>query len=456
MIVRTLAAALALALPAAALTACAGAARNAVVPGAGGLPDASRLVAIDAAAPPTTTPIKHIVIVIQENRSFDNFFATYPGANGHRKGETSYHRWVPLVKADLKGQDIGHMHFTWLREYDQGKMDGFNLLYFDTGGPARLYPYQYVDPAQIAPYWSMARQYALADRMFQTQSSGSFTAHQDLIAGGTAIDASKRKSIVDVPYNTFWWGCDAQQGSVTSLLTADHRYLINKGPFPCFDYPTMRDLLDAKGVSWKFYTPIASLGGHFWSAFDAIRAVRYSKEWTANVVSPETTLFSDVDHGRLPAVSWVVPDFQNSDHPGAGYDGPSWVAQVVDTIGHSAYWNSTAVVVVWDDWGGFYDHVPPPQLDYQGLGFRVPCLIVSPYVPPGYISHTQYEFGSILKFIENNWTLGSLGTTDVRAASIADVFDFTKPPRTFAPIPATRSRAFFEHEAPSRKDVDDE
>jgi phospholipase C len=111
-------------------------------------------------------------------------------------------------------------------------------------------------------------------------------------------------------------------------------------------------------------------------------------------------------------------------------------------------------VVVWDDWGGFYDHVAPPQLDYTGLGFRVPLLVISPYAKTGYVSHTQYEFGSILKFVEQTFNLGSLGTTDVRATSIGNVFSFGKGPRTFKPVATKYSRSYFEHERPSNMPVD--
>jgi phospholipase C len=176
-------------------------------------------------------------------------------------------------------------------------------------------------------------------------------------------------------------------------------------------------------------------------------------------------IFTDIAHHRLAAVSWVIPDAINSDHPGNGSDtGPAWVGTVVNAIGKSSYWNSTAILVVWDDWGGFYDSVPPPFLDRKGgLGFRVPMLVVSPYARqsgsgPGYISHTQYEFGSILKFIEDVWGLGQLGTTDKRATSISDCFDFTQLPRKFVPIaiPRRYKGGYFERQAPSYKPVDTE
>ena len=145
------------------------------------------------------------------------------------------------------------------------------------------------------------------------------------------------------------------------------------------------------------------------------------------------------------------------DHAAATDTGPQWVASIVNAIGESSAWNSTAIVVVWDDWGGYFDHVAPPQLDYQGLGFRVPMLVLSPYAKTvGYVSHTQYEFGSILRFIERNWDLKSLGTTDVRSNSIGDMFDFQIAPRAFAAVPGSRSPSYFETRSPSFDPPDDE
>ena len=422
--------------------------------GNGAPPNASRslLPAAPAERAASTTPIAHVLILIQENRSFDNFFARFPGADGARYGRMHTGARTPLVQRSLTSQPIDHMHGAFLRAYDGGKMDGFDLEGLGrTGKTAGKVPYQYVDPAQIAPYWSMAHQYVLADHMFQTQGSGSFTAHQELIAGGTAID--KTHSIIDLPTGSPW-GCDAPTGTVTSLIDVDRHELVDQGPFPCLDYRTLGDLLDAKGISWKYYVSRSNVE---WNAFDAIRAVRYGPEWETNLSLPNTSVFSDIANGTLPAVSWLIPELVNSDHPGSHSDtGPSWVAQVVNAVGQSSLWKSTAIVVVWDDWGGFYDHEPPPQLDYQGLGFRVPMLIVSPYARPGYVSHTQYEFGSILRFVEDNWRLGSLHQTDARATSIADAFAFASAPRPFAPIAAKYSRSYFEHQPPSDRPADDQ
>lgn len=417
--------------------------------------------------------VRHVVIVIQENRSFDNLFATFPGADGTRYGEMKTPSGsdvrVRLRAANLvEPCDYSHGYQNYIRDYDGGKMDGFSLEGGGTACPGKAgkAPYQYVRPAQIRPYWDMAHQYVLADKLFQTQGSGSFTAHQDLIAGGTTIDKAKKQTDVDFPSH-MPWGCDAPSGTTTSLLVPSGSHLKEEytaGPFPCFTYPTLRDLLDAKSVSWKYYSPPEPYGtGALWNAFDAIKAVREGSEWTKNITKQPTVFFDDISSGTLPAVSWIVPDDNNSDHP-ANHDlGPSWVASIVNAVGESKYWRTTTIVIVWDDWGGFYDHVKPPLFDeWGGLGLRVPMLVVSPYARKGstpkggYVSHTHYEFGSILKFVENVWGLGRLGTTDERATSIGDVFDFTQPPRTFTEIPSTYTKTYFYHQSPSYLPVDSE
>ncbi|MFZ0032042.1 MAG: alkaline phosphatase family protein [Candidatus Cybelea sp.] len=398
----------------------------------------------------------HVVILIQENRTFDNLFATYPGADGATRGKTHNGGSIPLRKADLESPISPNNGYTfWRRDWNRGKMNGFDTV--PIGKTSGTYVYEYVDPAQIAPYWDLARKYVLSDHTFQTQGSGSFTAHQDLIRGGTELGGSR--SLIDFP-SAQPWGCDSPPGTATSLITAGDQYMYRTGPFPCLAYATLRDLLDSAGVSWRYYTPTTgNFAGNLWNAFDAIAAVRHGAEWTTNVVSPETDIFTDINRDTLPAVSWVVPDYVNSDHPGDNSDtGPSWVAQVVNAIGESSAWNTTAVIVLWDDWGGWYDHVAPPgPRRYGGLGFRIPLLAVSPYAKADYISHQQYELGSVVRFLEDNWNLGRLGTTDRSSADFTnDFFDFTQDPRQFVPIKTEYSKSFFLHQRPSNKPVDNE
>ncbi|MGB6602648.1 MAG: alkaline phosphatase family protein [Candidatus Cybelea sp.] len=422
----------------------------------------------------STSPIQHVVIVVQENRTFNDFFATFPGADGTTIGKTAKEpNCKPPIKAGIielskvplaVPSDLDHTYPGYKIAYDGGKLDGFDKVqYGGNGKPECTYPYQYTDPSQIKPYWDMATQYTLAEHMFTTQGSSSFTAHQDLISGGTIVE--KGKAMVDLPScATCFWGCDAVQGTHTSLITKKDVYLKGAGPFPCttdfsLSYPTLRDLLDAKGLSWKYYQPpFQKLYGKLLSAFDVIAAVRNGPEWKNNVITPESAILNDISGGKLPAVSWVIPDLPESDHPGQSPDtGPQWVASIVNAVGESSYWKSTAIVIVWDDWGGLYDNMgklSAKKYGYGGLGLRVPAIIVSPYARAGHISTTQYEFGSILKYIEQNWNLGSLGTTDVRAASIVDCFNYSQYPIKFVPIQSSLGKSYFLHKRSSLKAPD--
>jgi len=448
-----------------------------------------------------SSPIQHVVIIVQENRSFNNFFAGFPGTNSTKVGKEKVKKGGKWVEKSVKlkeqgliptpNHDIGHCYYSFNAAYDGGKMDGFNYEPEGacqrnwTGGPGlpNVYPYQYVNPTDIAPYWDMAEQYVLADATFQTQGSGSFTAHQDLIRGGSALDGpyGSSASLIDTPTQEPW-GCDGNANSETDLITTSLKWEEDAGPAPCTNvfpdgsssYETLRDLLDTAGVSWKYYSPCfigspsggdcpgsqrcKGCAGALLNAFDVIYPVRYGKEWGTNVSMPETNIFNDISGNSLPAVSWVIPEDQNSDHIGDGTidDGPAWVASVVNAVGQSSYWNSTAIVILWDDWGGLYDNAAPPCLsksqcrdDQGGLGLRVPMIVVSPYAKlgkssqAGYVSHTQYEFGSILKYVEDNFSLGSLGTTDQRATSIDDVFDYNQKPRAFTVIPSKHDAKYF-------------
>ena len=399
--------------------------------------------------------------MIQENRSFDNLFATFPKAEGTRSGKTP-NGTVALTQHHLLEKQVpNYLYHDFLTDWDNGKMDGFANV--PVGGAASpTYAYQYVNPAEIKPYWNLARQYVLADHMFQTQGSASFTSHQDLIAGGTAINSTE--SVIDAP-TALPWGCDAAAGTTVPLITTSLRY-IPLGPFPCLKYQTLANTLDAKGIKWTYYCPQLNggdYGGEIWDPFEAIKAVRYGPDWH-NVVSPETTIFTDIAGGKLSPMSWVVPDFQNSDHAGtfgrttAKDTGPSWVASVVNAVGKSQYWNSTVIVVVWDDWGGFYDHVPPPFQDKQGgVGFRVPMIVISPYAKKNYIAKKTYEFGSVVRFIEDTFGLPSLNTTDATSRDFGpDVLNFSQPPRKFVPVAVKYSQEYFEHQRPSGIPVDTE
>ena len=306
----------------------------------------------------------------------------------------------------------------------------------------------------------MAQQYVLADHMFPTEFGGSFTGHLTLIAGTDNLRPEKAE--VDYP-SVAPDDCDSPPGTRSSTIN-EHRH---EKPL----YGSV-SVLHRSSTRWrKIWMPAGSLGNTTRPRCSALvygsRSKRSSTcdtaaDWRKNIIAPQTLILTDPSEEHLAQVSWVTPSKQDSDHPGGeGHraQGPSWVASIVNAIGESSYWKSTAIIVVWDDWGGWYDNVPPPQLDFRGLGIRVPCLIISPYAKQGYVSHTTYEFGSILKFIEETFDLPALGPasegyTDTRANSLDDSFDFLQTPRPFTPIVSSYPPSYFKSEPASNEPVD--
>jgi phospholipase C len=417
---------------------------------------------------PTSAPshkIGHVIILLQENRSFDNLFAGFPGADTVSEGKCLPAPWCKTGKIRLKqitlestdhyglGKDIDHSHHGFEIECNpdqsgQCQMNGFDKIRYGAAGgglPAKTYPYSYLERSETKAYWDFASQYAIADRMFFTDTASSFIAHQEIIAGTVRLNG--HESLTDQPPNQPW-GCDAPPGTTTAIIETNGKVLEFGGPFPCFtQYGTIADTLDAAGVSWKFYVQAifgkgAGFAGSVWNGFDAIKKIRYGPDWKNNISNPQTNVLRDVKNGTLPAVSWVIPSLPDSDHPASGCNhGPHWITSVVNTVGTSKYWNDTAIVLLWDDWGGWYDNTAPPQINYTSLGFRVPMVVISPFAKPHFVSHTEYNFGSVLKFIEEQFGLASLGTTDASANAMDDIFDFAQQPNAYhtEPLPSEKA-----------------
>ncbi|HEV2738261.1 MAG TPA: alkaline phosphatase family protein, partial [Candidatus Elarobacter sp.] len=356
---------------------------------------------------PTGSPaprvIKHVVIIFQENRTVDNLFNGFPGADTVQSGQNSSGQTVALQPVDIAAPyDLDHSHHGFTTEYAGGAMNGFDRVGSSacTTCPApNVRAYGYVPQSETQPYWQVAQQYAFADRMFQTNEGPSFPAHQYIVSGTSLASTSSPLLAAenpDVPGSTNTTaGCDAPSGTTVALIdpaTGDE----SQRAAPCFEHPVLFDLLDAHGVSWRYYQP--RIGAGLWYAPDAIQHIRNGPDY-ANVSVPNTNIISDVQSGKLAQVSWVIPTAAASDHAkSTDGTGPAWVASVVNAIGASPYWSNTAIFITWDDWGGWYDHVKPQQFNAYELGFRVPLIVVSPYARPAYVSHVQHEFGSILKF----------------------------------------------------------
>lgn len=411
--------------------------------------------------------IKHIVIVIQENRSVDNLFNGFPGADTVRVG-MSRRGPVELRPVDLDyPADVDHQHHAFLQAFDGGRMDGWESV-FTTPRQASTFPYAYVPENEVEPYWTMAERFTFADRTFESNSGPSFPAHLYLISGQGQYVASNPNHLETTHYA---WGCDSPPDARVSLIGPSGDEV--PGPWPCFDFETLADVALESGVTWRYYAPGLDSLGSIWSAYDAVRHIRFGPLW-GNVVSPETRVLQDAKIGNLPSITWVVPSAQNSDHPFprldtehdvgvSGQYGPQWVASIVNAIGEGPLWNSTAIVVVWDDWGGWYDHEFPfilgqPQGDYQ-YGFRVPLVVVSAYTPAGYINNTRHDFGSILRFIQHNFGIpqGSLNFADARSSTdLTAFFNLSAAPRTYQVIAAPKDANFFIHDKRKATDPDDQ
>jgi len=396
--------------------------------------------------PPARTPIQHVVIIIQENRTFDNLFHGFPGADTANSGKSSTGGTVELHPVALGDpHDICHAHTCWVQTYDGGKLDGFNLNHPTGTGPD--FPYAYVQQSDVQPYWTLASTFTVADHFFQANSGPSFVAHQYLIAAQSDFAAEN-------PDAQSIWGCDSPAGTTVAVLDASGQE--EPGPFPCFSYRTLADEMDAAGVTWRYYAVQLGGAGSVWSAFDAIRQIRYGPDWAQKVVEPPSQVLTDVANGSLAQVTWVTPTAADSDHPGDGASGPQWVASVVNAIGQSKFWPNTAIFLTWDDWGGWYDHVAPPQLDVMGLGYRVPLVVISPYAKPSYVSTVQHEFGSILKFTEEDFGLASLTDEDARSDDLSDCFDFQQNPLPYTPLATRMKPAAFIDEMQTGKAPDDD
>lgn len=367
-----------------------------------------------------TYPIKHIVIIDKENRSFDTMFGLFPHADGATKARTSQGDVIPLRRTpDRLLLDVGHAGAAASLAVDNGKMDGFDLLPGAVQNGQDMADTQF-HGSDIPNYWTYARTFTLDDHFFSTIMGPSFPNHLITVAAtsGNTID-NPRGQLVHA------WGCDGGKESVVSGINADGKRFVTH---PCFDFQTFPDLFQKYHVSWKYYAPAQYRSGYVWNALDAIRHIRFGPLWKTNVVR-DTSFVHDVASGHLPAVSWLVTNARDSDHPPASIClGEDWTVRQINAVMQSRYWKDTAIFLTWDDFGGFYDHVAPPRLDYISLGPRVPTLVISPYARPHFIDSKELEFDSFSRFIEQDFHLPSLTDRDRRAPSMLSSFDFQQKP----------------------------
>jgi phospholipase C len=403
--------------------------------------------------------IEHVVVVMQENRSFDEYFGTYPGANGIPAGVC-----VPdpatgsCVKPfhDPADRNHGGPHRATdaTADIDGGHMDGFigqaehgrkrctNPVDPSCGGGPAADVMGYKTAADIPNYWAYARNFVLQDRMFESVRSYSLPAHLFMVSGWSArcsgpLDPSTCRSSLGDP--------DQEQPDRT----------------PDYGWTDLTYLLHKHHVSWRYYVAVGTQPDcddgavacaakpqnvgtpEGWNPLPDFVTVHQDHE--TGDIQPVSRFFAAARTGQLPAVAWVVPNQRYSEHPPASVrEGQFWVTSIIDTIMRGPDWKSTAIFLSWDDWGGFYDHVVPPTVDGNGYGLRVPGLVISPYAKRGYIDHQTLSFDAYLKFIEDDFLGGQRldpatdgrpdprPTVRERVQSLGDLrrdFDFSQPPR---------------------------
>jgi len=421
--------------------------------------------------------LQHIIFIVQENHSFDNYFGTYPGANGFPKnlsvpidpGNSALGSLKPfhlptstpvLIWGDELPPGIGDpsqlpdhtglslftnpeastlpppFHFLnesaddccdngykiALTDYDNGLMDGFLL------GEKTNLTMGYYDRTNIPYYWNYAGNYTLDDNFFSSEIGPSLPNHLYIASGANG----------PVNFSAPWV---VNHGVVDNTPTS--AVLSNE----TYTWETLAQELTANSISWTWYTgdsPPAS--PNIWDVLPVFNYFKQNPSQLTAHVKVTNYFLTDLQGGNLPAVSWFIPPWAPpsppfpfstcrtavTEHPPDRVDcGMDYVSYLVNQVMQSQYWSNTAIIVTWDDFGGFYDHVPPPQVDAFGLGFRVPTLVISPWSKPHYIDHTQYEFASLLRLVEDNFNLQPLPNTGGRDSTANDMmnsFNFTQTP----------------------------
>lgn len=375
-----------------------------------------------AADDDTETPIKHVIYLMQENHSFDNYFGTFPGADGFPPElcmpvdpDVNIECVEPFHIGSRAITDLGHSSSVYYDQLNGGRMDGFVHAHNKRNGDGAL-AMGFYDDRDIPYYWNIADEYVLFDRFFTSAVGGSVWNHNYWVA---AAPGAEYNSIPEEGYGE--------------------------------DFVTLFDRLEENGISWKFYVqnydPRLTYRTMGQGGAKAAQII-----WVPLLNIPrfldDPVLFSKIVHldeyyddlrnGTLPAVSYIVPSGASEHPPGSIRAGESFVKTLVHELMKSSEWYESAFIWTYDDWGGWYDHVKPPVVDEFGFGFRAPALLVSPYAKRGYIDSTEYDFTSPIRFITDNWGLESLAERDANANSIENAFDFTKPPRQPAFVASQR------------------
>ena len=411
-------------------------------------------------APPVrelAQPVEHVFIILMENHTYDNYFAGFPNPDGDPPitvGRGFAGAAIPLLVPDDQKWSAGDSSWSVCHtDWNFGLMNGFlqgahqpgrdatsifqldwNELFFGASGTNAAYVSYGLTPAvgheRLFYYWWLAERGVLCDRFFCGAFGESLPSTLCLLTatpGGVISnpDPLGRFAVLD-----------AATGSV-----------FHQDRLSPLEVPTsLPNLIENAGLAWTWFQELSS------ETFDEVlsrtplnlslplncldcaRALPDFEERRIETPRLDDRLGRYLAHGWGAHVNWIRPTNVNSDHPSVGsiYDGQLWVWKVLNAIGHSALWERSAVFLTWDDYGGFYDHVPPPRIDSFGYGFRVPCVVVSPFARTGVVQHQVRSFDSILKFCERIYGLPAMNARDASADDFMDAFDFTQPPRPYS------------------------
>ncbi len=398
-------------------------------------------------------PIKHVVFIVKENRTFDNYFARYPGAEGADVARISNGNEVLLQEAtDVFEPDIGHSFADAVEGINGGRMDRFDLVF----NGETMNGFTSFKRRGIPNYWAYADNFVLSDHTFSSMYGPTFPEHLYTVAayGGDAVDnknplGGEGGYCADPEELVTAFERGLSEEEITEIMEAEAAAYEPGEEFnfedivkywtkvrACFDFEVIMDQFEKEGISWRYY----AADGSWMNALLAIEHIYENPDlWGPKVRDPAILstgaigdrFIEDLETtGRLPKATWIVPPPGTNEHPGGPSVcvGENWTVRHVNAIMNSKYWKNTAIFITWDDFGGFYDHVPPPQYDHMGLGPRVPMIIISPWAKQGFIDKTEYEFSSVLKFMETIFGLECMTHRDCNAANMLNAFDFSTTP----------------------------
>ena len=356
---------------------------------------------------PTPTPvtqgaaIKNVVVVIMQNRSFDNLFGTFPGANGIKAGVPGFTQTTstgatvtPQLLTTTSTPDLPHARSDFLRVWDNGAMDKYAFF----NGVTSMGHYDNTTPG-LGTLWSWAQQFALADNFFPSVMGDAPTNQLYLVAADDNNDPGTLQP--------FFPPCNTQVKASAG-----------------YTFPHLGDQLTTKGLTWGWYAEDLNNCSFYVPQENPFQF--FTNAHSSPSLKDFSNFAKDLSAGTLPAVSFIQPAPGHSMHPGSGAveNGVTWLDGFIKQMQASPVWSNTAIIVVWDSSGGWWDHVPPPQIDAQGLGPRVPMLVISPFAKKNYISHVQMDDVSILRFIQTTFGLPPLNARNQLGSDINDMFQF--------------------------------